>query len=116
MIVATRASPLRSTVSAPIERCDTVSVIHESPRYGVEAPSNIEKSMAKHDIDRSVPPTNDVVLESVRDECRLRPEVHAPSSSNLRGESAWDSRESGAPARASAISLAVSGASRIPFR
>jgi hypothetical protein len=68
VIVAARAGPFGLAVASPIERRDAVSRRDELAGDGVEAPSDVEEAMAKHNIYGPVAPTNDVVCQAVRNE------------------------------------------------
>jgi hypothetical protein len=61
VIVSTRSNPLGLSVATPIERNNAVSCAHQLSRDGVEAPSDVEKSVGEDDIDRTAAPSDDVV-------------------------------------------------------
>ena len=90
--------------------------VDQLSRERVEAPADVEKAVAQDDIHRTLAPTDHVMPEAVGSERFLDDRRHSRGSSNRVGESASDSLELGLPAIASAISSAVSGASRIPLR
>jgi hypothetical protein len=91
VIVASAPDPLALAVAAPVEGGYAVAGAGELARDGVEAPRDVEETVAQDDIHRPISPADDVMREPIGRQRLLGRDDHVAGSSNRLGESAWAS-------------------------